>query len=29
LRRQGGARTIALEEILTRREVRDRSRVTS
>lgn len=26
LRRQGGARTIALEEILTRREVRERAR---
>jgi ROS/MUCR transcriptional regulator protein len=29
LRRQGGARTIALEEILTRREVRERGRPSS
>jgi len=29
LRRQGGARTIALEEILTRREVRERGRASA
>lgn len=29
LRRRGGTRTIALEEVLTRREVRGRSRVTA
>lgn len=29
LRRRGGARTIALEEVLTRREVRGRARVTT